>query len=180
MTQNQEEKMISTERHVIRHSIAVALLALLLLAPFEAANAFDAGRTSASLMISPGRQLDRDCTVLAGRIGRYFVQDFEASLTVEAWRGNDPAIYKVMPELRYAYSRAGPVKPYVGIFVSRTLYDGLPDRNTYGLRAGTYITFNPSAHLAVGATFERIEGCDASVYRKCRQIYPELGLHFIF
>ena len=167
-------------RRLAPRSIAATILTALLLVTAQLAAAFDQGRTSASVMVSPGRQLDRDYTVLAGRIGRYFVQDFEASLTVEAWRGNDPAIYKVMPELRYVYSRAGTVKPYGGIFVSRTLYNGLPDRNTYGLRAGTYVSFNPSAHLGLGVTFERIEGCDASTYIKCRQIYPEIGLHFIF
>lgn len=171
--------MIHAAINIMRRLTTTAFVAALLI-PLGAAHAFDQGRTAASVMVSPGRQLDRDYTVLAARIGRYFVQDFEASLTVEAWRGNDPEIYKVMPELRYVYSRAGLVKPYGGVFVSRTVYNGLPDRNTYGLRGGAYVSFNPSAHLGLGATFERIERCDAAVYRKCRQAYPELGLHFIF
>jgi hypothetical protein len=172
--------MSSTPQRHVPYSMAATILAALLLMMVDIAAAFDQGRTSASLLISPGRQLDRDYTVLGGRIGRYFVQDFEASVAIEAWRGNDPTILKVVPELRYVYSRAGTVKPYGGLFISRALYSGLPDRYTYGAKGGAYITFNASAHLGLGLTYERIESCDSSTYIKCRQIYPEIGMHFMF
>jgi hypothetical protein len=167
------------QRHALR-SIAATILAGLLLMMVDIAAAFDQGRTSASLLISPGQQLDRNYTVLGGRFGHYFVRDFEASVAIEAWRGNDPAIYKIVPELRYVYSRAGAAKPYGGIFISRALYSGLPDRYTYGAKGGVYFTLNASAHLGLGITYERIEACDSRTYIKCRQLYPELGLHFVF
>lgn len=172
--------MISIRQHRMHSPIAATIMAVLILLPVAAAHAFEQGRSSVSVMVSPGRQLDQNYVVLAGRYGRYFVPDFEASITVEAWRGNDPAIYKLMPELRYVYSRGAPVKPYVGIFVSRTFYQGLSDRNTYGGKLGAYATINPSAYLGMGVTYERIERCDTSVYRNCGQIYPEIGMHFLF
>ncbi|MFM9888962.1 MAG: hypothetical protein ACKVQT_38555 [Burkholderiales bacterium] len=163
---------------LMRSRIVAAILGVLL--PLTAVNAFEQGRSSVSVMVSAGRQLDQNYAVLAGRYGRYFVPEFEASLTFEAWRGNDPAIYKLIPELRYVYSRGVPIKPYAGIFVSRTFYQGLSDRNSYGARLGAYATINPSAYLGMGVTYERIERCDTSVYRNCGQIYPEVGVHFLF
>jgi hypothetical protein len=156
------------------------VLAALLLPQLARAQAFDQGSTSISISLGAGKQLDQDYTVLAGRYGYYFVREFEGSVTVEAWRGNDPAIYKIVPELRYVYARVFPIKPYIGMFVSRTLYQGLTDRNTYGAKIGAYFTLNPNAHLAIGAVYERVESCNASVYRDCRQVYPEIGLHFTF
>jgi hypothetical protein len=169
-------------RRIRARSLLAAVIALgaLIAAPLARAQAFDQGSTSISVSIGAGKQLDQEYTVLAGRYGYYFVREFEGSLTVELWRGNDPAIYKFTPELRYVYARVFPIKPYVGMFISRTLYQGLTDRNTYGAKIGAYFTLNPNAHLAIGAVYERIESCDTSVYRDCRQVYPEVGLHFTF
>jgi hypothetical protein len=160
--------------------VIATILAATLLPQLARAQAFDEGSSSVSISLGAGKQLDRDYTVLAGRYGYYFVREFEASLTIEAWRGNDPAIYKIEPELRYVYARVFPIKPYIGLFLSRTLYQGITDRNTYGAKLGAYFTLNPNAHLAIGAVYERIEGCDENVYRDCRQVYPEVGLHFTF
>lgn len=163
-----------------RGFFAAAMLAVLLVAPPTAAHAFEQGASSVSLGLGAGRQLDREYTVIAGRYGHYFVREFEGSIAFEAWRGNDPQIYKIVPELRYVYSRAFPIKPYLGIFVARTLYQGLSDRNSYGGKMGAYFTINPNAHLGIGVVYERIENCNADVYRDCRQVYSEIGLHFTF
>ncbi|MSQ18447.1 MAG: hypothetical protein EXR39_02525 [Betaproteobacteria bacterium] len=71
----------------------------------------------------------------------------------------------MVPELRYVYSRAETVKPYGGIFLSRTLYDGLPDRYTYGAKGGAYVTFHANAHLGLGVAYERIESNRATQAR---------------
>ncbi len=163
-----------------RSFFAAAILAVMLVAPSTPAHAFEQGASSISLSLGAGQQLDRDYTVIAGRYGYYFVREFEGSVAFEAWRGNDPQIYKIIPELRYVYSRAFPIKPYLAIFVSRTLYQGLSDRNTYGGKLGAYFTINPNAHLGIGGVYERIENCNADVYRDCRQVYSEVSLHFTF
>ena len=154
--------------------------AVLLLAPSAPARAFEQGETSLSVSLGAGRQLDRRYTVLAGRFGYYFSPEVEASVALEAWRGNDPEIFKVVPELRYVYSRAVPVKPYVGVFLSRSFYDGLPDRYTYGVKLGGYFSLNRGANLGIGIVHERIESCSESTYRDCRQTYPEVAMHFTF
>ena len=156
------------------------MLAVLLTASPLPARAAEEGATSAGLTLGAGRQLDRRYTVLAGRFGYYFVRDFEASVGLEAWQGNDPSLYKVVPELRWSYSGNPRAGPYVAGFLSRTFYDGLPDRNTYGGRVGFYFTLNRGSRLGVGIVHERIAGCDESTYRACRQTYPEAGLSFSF
>jgi hypothetical protein len=160
--------------------LTLAVLVAVLLATAAPARAVEEGATSASVSLGAGRQLDRTYTVLSGRYGYYFVRDFEASIGVEAWRGNDPAIYKVVPELRWVYSGSPRAGPYVAGFLSRTFYDGLPDRFTYGGRLGFYFTLNRGSSFAVGVVTERISNCDQNTYRKCQQTYPEAGLHFTF
>jgi hypothetical protein len=160
--------------------LPAVFLAVLLLVPPAPARAFEDGTSGLSISLGAGKQLDRGYTVLSGRYGYYVVREFEASLAFEAWRGNDPAIYKVVPELRYVYSQAAPIKPYFGIFLARTFYDGLPDRNSFGGKTGGYLTLNRGAHLGLGVVYERIEGCNEGTYRKCRQLYPEVAVHFTF
>lgn len=160
--------------------VMFAALPLVLLVGPAPARAAEEGASSATVSLGAGRQLDRTYTVLAGRLGYYFVRDFEASIGLEAWRGNDPALYKVVPELRWEYSGNPTAGPYVAAFLSRTFYDGLPDRNTYGGRVGFYFTLSRGARIGVGVVHERIEGCNADTYRACRQTYPEAGLHFVF
>jgi hypothetical protein len=156
------------------------VLAVLLAAPLAPARAVEQGANSLNISIAPGRQLDQTYTVVSARYGYYFVEDFEGSIGLEAWRGKDPALYKVVPELRYVYPASPRAQPYVALFLTRTLYDDLPDRNTYGGRLGFFFTLNRGARLGVGMVHERIEGCDAATYRACRQNYPEVGLHFTF
>ncbi len=157
-----------------------AALAGALFAPAALAQSFEEGSHAASLVIGAGRQLERDYTVVGGRLGTYFVRDFEASVAFESWRGNDPSIFKITPELRYVYSRRLSIKPYVGIFVSRSFISHLPDTNTYGMKGGAYFTLNPGAYFGIGAVCERIESCKRSDYGTCSETYPEVTLHFVY
>jgi len=144
------------------------------------AHAADQGSSSFGLTLAPWRQLDQTYTVLSGRIGHYFADDFEGSLGLEAWRGKDPSIYKVVPEIRYTMPLNPRARPYGALFVTRTFYDGLPDKNTFGARLGFAFTVNRGASLGVGIVTERISGCDSATYRKCSDTWPEIGLSFSY
>ena len=164
-------------------TFAIALVAALagaLFAPEALAQSFEEGSHAATLVIGAGRQLERNYTVLGGRFGTYFVRDFEASVAAEVWRGNDPSIVKITPELRYVYSRRLSIKPYLGIFVSRSFISHLPDTNTYGMKGGAYFTLSPGAYFGIGAVYERIESCNRSDYGDCSNTYPEVSLHFLY
>jgi hypothetical protein len=157
------------------------LLGILMLAMPYGVQAFEKGESSVALAIGSGQQLGHDYTVISGRYGYFFVQEFEASMALELWRGNSPEIYKVIPELRYIYSAPQTVKPYAALFVGYTNYSGaVADQNTYGAKAGIYVKLNPSAYLGLGLVHERIDKCDPAVYSTCQYTHSEVSLNFMF
>lgn len=160
--------------------LAVFLLVALPFLPCARAPAAEQGASSFGLSLAPGRQLDQTYSVLSGRYGYYFAEDFEGSLGLEAWRGKEPSLYKVVPEIRYTVPLNPRARPYGALFLSRTFYDGLPDKNTFGGRLGFAFTINRGASLGVGIVHERISACDAGTYRKCNQTWPEIGLSFSY
>ena len=175
----------SDARLNIRLAIVTAVLltgALLTCFPIQilAAGPFGRGNTTGSIFFGAGRALDRNYTTLGGTLGYMVSEGLMLGVSAEMWFGNDPHIYKVTPEVRYTFTQVAPVKPYVGAFVSRTIYDGPSDRNTYGMRGGIYMPFSSNAAFNVGVVYEKISGCDASTYKECSQLYPEAGVLFSF
>lgn len=166
---------------VPRHRMVLAAASLLIAAALwasaaHAAEPFNRGNVSGSLSIGSGRALDNTYTTLGAGLG-YMVSDgLMAGIGGEAWFGNDPDIYKITPEVRYTFAQVQPVKPYVGGFFSRTFYDGLEDRNSYGVRGGVYFPFSSNAAASVGLVYEKITNCEEATYRDCSQVYPEAGL----
>jgi hypothetical protein len=166
---------------LIQATAATALWLLTSAAPAQA-QSFARGTTSLALMLGAGEQLQRNYTVVSGRMGYYFVEDVEASVALDAWFGNDPKIYKLTPELRYVYSAPRNVKPYVAGFVARSFYKGgaVADTDSYGARVGAYFPLSRRSFLGLGLVHERFMNCDARVYGDCRQTFSELSLHFVF
>ena len=146
----------------------------------RAAEPFDRGKTTGSIFVGAGRALDREYTTLGGTLGFMVSEGLMLGVGAEMWLGNEPDIFKVTPEVRYTFTEVAPVKPYVGAFVSRTFYDGLPDSNTFGARGGIYMPFSSNAAFNVGVVYEKISGCNQSTYNDCSQLYPEAGVMFSF
>jgi len=164
----------------IRLAIWLLLAGAAPLALPHSALAFDKGTSSIAITVSAGRALDRTYTVIGGRLGHYVADGFELAIGAEFWTDNDPDIFKLTPEARYVWSGMGTIKPYAGGFLSRTMYNGLPDRNTYGARGGAYFQVGPNAHVATGLVYERVESCDSATYRDCDQFYPEIAFNVRF
>ena len=160
-------------------ALALAAGVFMLASPVAAQYFADDGKSSASLSLATAKQFDRDYTVLSGRYGRFFVDEFEASIGLELWRGHTPEIYKIIPELRYVSSRGGMFKPYGAVFLTRTFYSStVTNHNSFGVRGGMYYELNPRAYLGLGLVHERLESCDQAVLKDCHYLYPELTLHF--
>jgi len=161
--------------------LALATGMLMLAQPAAAQYDQQSGQTSASLSLATAKQFDRDYTVISGRYGRFFTDSFEASLGLELWRGNDPEIYKIIPELRYVSPTGQTFKPYAALFLTRTFYaNTVASHNSFGVRGGMYYVIDRSAYLGLGLAAERLESCDRSVLRDCDYVYPEITLHFRF
>jgi hypothetical protein len=167
--------------------LAIAATVLLIGALFacfptqiRAAEPFGRGNVTGSIYVGAGRALDQEYTTLGGALGYMISEGLMLGMSAETWLGNEPDIYKFTPEVRYTFTQAATVKPYVGAFVSRTIYDGLEDRNTYGMRGGIYMPFSSNAAFSAGVVYEKISGCDESTYSDCSQLYPEAGVLFSF
>lgn len=162
-------------------ALALATGMLMLALPAAAQYSGQSGQSSASLSLASGKQFDRDYTVISGRYGRFFVDNFEASLGLELWRGNDPEIYKIIPELRYVSPTGETFKPYAALFLTRTFYaNTVASHNSFGVRAGMYYVIDRSASIGLGLVHERLESCDRTVLKDCQYLYPELTLQFRF
>ena len=146
----------------------------------RAAEPFDRGKTTGSIYLGAGSALDREYTTLGGSLGYMISEGLMLGISAEMWVGNEPDIYKFTPEVRYTFTQVTRVKPYVGAFVSRTIYDDLPDSNTYGARGGIYMPFSSNAAFNVGVVYEKISDCDPAIYNDCSQLYPEAGVLFSF
>ena len=167
----------------LRLAMSMLLLAACFAAlppPGLAAEPFGRGSLTGSINFGSGSALDRHYTVLGGTLGYMAADGLMLAVSAEKWFGEDPDIFKLTPEMRYTFTWVEPVKPYAGIFVSRTFYDGLPDRDTYGARGGVYMPFSSNAAFGAGLVYEKISGCNASTYRDCSQLYPEASVMFSF
>lgn len=144
------------------------------------AHALKQGTTNIGFGLSTGRALNQTYTVIGLRLGHYFADGLEFAVNGELWRGEDPDIYKIAPEVRYVWFDLPSVKPYIGAFYARTIYDGLADRNSYGLKGGVYMRVSSNAHLGAGLVYERIESCNPAIYKDCSELYPEVSFNVSF
>jgi hypothetical protein len=154
----------------------VGTSAALMSFPAAAADPFARGVVTGSFFLGSGSALDQNYTVLGAGIGYNLADGLKLGVTGETWFGNSPKIEKITPDIRYTFMLAQPVKPYVGAFVSRTFYEGLDDRDSYGARAGVYIPFGSRAAFSLGVVYEKISDCNQTTYRNCSQSYPEAGI----
>lgn len=145
----------------------------------HAQSAFAAGNVTGSVSLGRGEALGRRYTTLGAGVGYMVADGLMAGINGELWMGEDPSIQKLTPEVRYIFTQVNPVKPYVGGFFTRTFYEDLDDRNSWGARGGIYIPFGNAA-MNVGLVYERVIDCNTSTYRDCSQFYPEVGLMVSF
>ena len=156
--------------------MSVASLACPSLASAE--EPFNRGNTTASLHAGFGQALDQTYTTFGGGIGTMVSDGLLVAVNAEIWVRSDIEIFKIIPEMRYVFPTSSTFKPYVGGFLSRTMYDGPGDRFTFGARGGVTHRFSSNAAVSIGLVHEHVLDCEKSVYKKCDQFYPEAGIIF--
>lgn len=146
----------------------------------SARGAFSKGRTHFVVTAGSGYAFDESYLVLGAGVSYYVIDGLNVGLSVEAWTGSDPGLYKVTPSMTYVFHQIPQVSPYVGGFFRRTYIDGLPDINSAGARAGAYFSAGRNAYFGVGVVYESYIDCNTSTYRSCSDTYPELSFTVSF
>lgn len=138
-------------------------------------NLFGRGRTRLSVYGGAAGAFNQTYAMLGLGAGYFIANGLEAGVDGEAWFGNSPKIYKVTPQIRYVLYQAAGVKPYVGGFYRRTIYEGLDDLNSYGGRVGVFSPLGGRGYAGVGLVYEKLVNCDTKTYSSCDSTYPEVS-----
>ncbi len=138
-------------------------------------NWFGQGRTRLSIYGGAASNLNQTYGLIGIGAGYFILNGLEAGIDGEVWFGNDPNIYKITPEVRYVFWRMQRIKPYVGGFYRRTIYEHLDDVDSYGGRAGLFTAMGGHAYAGVGMVYERLANCNETKYKSCDSSYPEIS-----
>lgn len=115
--------------------------------------------------------------------GYYVISGLEVGFDVSQWFGSTPAVTQISPQLRYVFYqllRYVPIAPYVGAFYRHWfLWDGFPDYDTLGGRAGAILTLGGRVYFGLGVVYERILS-DCGVSCDKNNVYPELTVAISF
>ena len=134
--------------------------------------AFSKGSTTLGVVAGSGRAFDDDYIILGVGAGYYLINGLELGIDIQQWFSGDPSITKVSPQIKYVFTQAGAVKPYLGGFYRRTYIEDLEDTNSYGYRAGAYFSSSNRVYIGGGVVYETYEDCSRFV--DCSNTYPEV------
>lgn len=139
--------------------------------------AFSKNSTSLGVFVGSGRAFDDDYIILGVGVGYYVTEGLELGLDLQRWFSGEPTITKVSPQIRYVFTRANPVKPYVGAFYRRTSFDEfdgieIDDQDSFGYRVGAYFSSGNRVYVGAGVVYEEYEDC--SRVTDCSTTSPEI------
>lgn len=139
--------------------------------------AFSKDSTTLGVVVGSGSAFNDNYLILGVGVGYYVARGLELGLDVQHWFSGSPSITKVSPQIRYVFTQAKRVKPYVGLFYRRTFFGDfngidLADQDSFGYRAGAYFTSNNRVYIGGGIVYEEYKNCDAFV--DCSTTYPEI------
>jgi hypothetical protein len=162
------------------------LLALTLSTPSQAASvgtggvgaAFGKGTVSLGLVAGTGTAYRNDYLILGAGLGYYVLNGLELGISLQHWFGDDPSISKLSPSVRYVFTQFDPVKPYLGAFYRRTYIENNDDYDSFGYRAGAYLSGSRGVYIGGGIVYE--EYTDCTQFLECSDTYPEIVISINF
>lgn len=165
-------------------AITVAAVATFALTPpataSEVTGVFSKGRTNFVITGGTGYAFDEAYLVLGLGVSYYLIDGLNVGLSLEAWSGANPSLYKVTPSVQYVFHQIPRLNPYIGGFYRRTYVEGQPDINSVGGRAGVYLATGRNAYVGFGAVYESYIDCNKAVYHSCNDTYPEVSFTISF
>ena len=126
--------------------------------------AFSKNSISLGIFVGSGSAFDDDYTILGVGVGYYLAEGLELGIDLQRWFSGEPEITKVSPQIRYVFTRAKTIKPYVGAFYRRTSFDDfdgieLDDQDSFGYRAGAYFSSKNRVNIGAGFVYEEFKDC---------------------
>jgi hypothetical protein len=144
---------------------------------------FSKGSTSVGVVVGSGSAFNDNYTILGLGAGYYVTEGLELGIDLQRWFTGEPTITKVSPQIRYVFTRANTIKPYVGAFYRRTSYGDfngidLDDQDSFGYRAGAYFSTDNSVFIGAGIVYEKFKDCPGLT--DCSTTSPEISFTFSF
>jgi len=139
--------------------------------------AFSRNSTSLGVFVGSGRTFNDDYIILGVSAGYYVAEGLELGIDLQRWYSGEPTITKVSPQIRYVFTRAQSIKPYVGAFYRRTSFDDfdgieIDDQDSFGYRVGAYFSSGNRVYIGAGVVYEEYEDC--SRVTDCSTSSPEI------
>ena len=139
--------------------------------------AFSKDSTSVGVVLGSGSAFNDDYVILGASVGYYVVRGLELGIDVQHWFSGEPSITKVSPQVRYVFTQAKVIKPYVGAFYRRTYFGDINgvdpgDRDSFGYRAGAYFSTDNRVYIGGGIVYEEYQDCGR--LSECSTTYPEI------
>jgi len=134
--------------------------------------AFSRGATSLGVVVGSGTAFNDNYIILGVGIGYYVMNGLELGIDVQHWFSGDPSITKVSPQVKYVFTQAGDIKPYIGTFYRYTIIENYDNENSYGYRAGAYFSGSKGVYVGGGIVYEQYTDC--AQYIDCSNTYPEV------
>jgi len=143
----------------------------------SASAAFSKGASTFNLVVGSGTSFNDTYTVLGVGVSYYVLNGLEIGVDAQHWFSGEPSISKLSPQIRYVFTRAKTVKPYLGAFYRRTFIEDLDDADSFGYRAGAYVSGSNGVYIGGGVVYEEYKDCD---FDECSNTYPEVVMSFSF
>ncbi|MCK4675661.1 MAG: hypothetical protein KAT61_07075 [Gammaproteobacteria bacterium] len=139
--------------------------------------AFSKDSTSVGVVLGSGSAFNDDYVILGASVGYYVVRGLELGIDVQHWFSGEPSITKVSPQVRYVFTQAKVIKPYVGAFYRRTYFGDINgvdpgDRDSFGYRAGAYFSTDNRVYIGGGIVYEEYQDCGR--LSECSTTYPDI------
>ena len=141
---------------------------------------FDRGSSNLVISAGSGSAFSDDYIILGLGYGYYLANGFQLGIKFDFWLDGSPSIYQVTPDIQYVFHQVPKVKPYIGVFYTRSYIEGFDDLDALGYRGGLYFVTSPRTYIGIGGAYREYQDCTGTVYSDCSTSYTELSFLFSF
>ena len=165
--------------NLVRIKQVVLFLSLLTFSLSNVAGPFSVGSKSLGIVLGSGEAFDDNYVIVGAGFGYYVVDGLQLNIQAQTWLGGDRDIDKITPGVQYVLSRNQKLKPYLGVFFTRSFIEDFENQNSAGLRAGAIFSTSSDYYVGFGVVYEDYLDCDENRFVDCDDTYTELTIAFL-